>query len=172
MEEHIMKSVALSAGFAALVITVSQASAQAADTCVGQWASNGVWRLRIEKFETAVRADGAPGYALTIHVRNDSNVTSSMVYAGAGSDTLWLNNETTLDMGTSESVAWNALLQKDLRPGTGFTHKIEYYSFDTSVPLGKAVKWTLDIDPKKAGGEAPHYSTKTPGFEIRLDCPH
>lgn len=103
----------------------------AREDCMNQWLFDGLWRLRVTNVAAVMDSTGLlPGYAVTINVRNGSNVTTQLDKTGVDlkpAGHLVFDDGNALDStDAADIVAWNNVLFKDLPPSAGFTHTINY----------------------------------------------
>ncbi len=144
--------------------------------CMNEYLFNGVWRIKVTKLERITK-DGdpmAPGWGLTLELRNGSKVTLDAVSAGM--------NGTAKQIAFADASTFDAdfygldRFQGSLTPGGVATQQFKfYYPYGTPASDIKApVKFLLEVDPKgifddlKAKGVA--FSSATPSFRVHLDC--
>ncbi len=138
--------------------------------CMNRWLFNGVWRVRVVSVQPITKQlVNYPGYAVTIQARNGSQKTASWAYTGVSDPALVLDDGTVLEQDTDSAISWHNDYFKDIPQSAGFTHTLNFYS-DSTSPIGKPSKLLVNVDPKKEGSSAPHYTTREPSLRVHLDC--
>jgi hypothetical protein len=139
--------------------------------CTNEWLFNGVWRVRVTNVAPITKAGvNYPGYAVTIQSRNGSHQTASWAYTGVADPSLVLEDGTVLAQDTDSTISWHNDYYKDLPQSAGFTHTLNFYMDSAAASPPKPAKILIEIDPKKAGTTAPHYTTATPSLRVDLTC--
>jgi hypothetical protein len=87
---------------------------------------------------------------------------------GRGIDLVY-DNDNSANLANAGGFTAN-LLDKNLAPGAGSTVTL-YFPYD-SDKNAKPAKLLIQVDPSSPNNyKKVHYSTKSPSFRIRLDCP-
>ena len=146
----------------------------AAQGCMNQWMSNGVWRMRA----TAIAPDGEPGQpqigwkvtetwvslATKAIAAGDANVSIQQLVLGNG-DTLLS------DAGVVSSGSFGKLAYHTFAPSSSLTYDQQFRQipFDT---VDKPVKLivTFDTAMEKQTPYKPHYTVNPPNVRIDLEC--
>jgi len=144
--------------------------------CMNEYLFNGIWRIKVTKLERITK-DGdpmAPGWGMTLELRNGSKATLDTGMAGMN--------------GTAKQIAFADATSIDADPygldrffgsltpgGVAIQVFKFYYPYGTPPSDIKApVKFLLEVDPKgvadnlKALGAA--FSSASPSFRVHLDC--
>jgi len=144
--------------------------------CMNEYLFNGVWRIKVTKLERITR-DGdptAPGWSLTLELRNGSKATLDAGMAGMN------NNAKQIAFADASSLNAETNGQErfysKLTPGGAAYQVLKfYYPSDTKEgDINTPVKFLLEVDPTGVVGELKNlgaaFSSANPSFRVHLDC--
>ena len=146
----------------------------AAQGCMNQWMSNGVWRMRA----TAIAPDADPGVPqVGWKVTEDwVSLASKAISAGDANVTiqqLVLGNGDTLlsDAGVISSGSFGSLAFHTFAPSSSFTYQQQFRQIPFDA-VDKPVKLivTFDAAMEKLTPNKPQYKMNPPNFLIDLEC--
>ena len=144
--------------------------------CMNETLFNGLWRLKVLKVEALHKDDAplAPGWGVTVEVRNGWTGTLSPIDSGMNTDIFVTEpggNSIQVDPYNVQPFAY-----KNLPQGGVFTYQLAFfYPYGTTADQVQAPqKFLLEADPKKIdsipANAGAHYSTPTPSFRVDLTC--
>ena len=145
--------------------------------CMNETLFNGLWRLKVLKVEALHKDDAplAPGWGVTVEVRNGWTGTLSPGDSGFANDNMFVvepgGNSLAVDPYNEQPFTYHSFPQ-----GGMFTYQLMfYYPYGTTADQVHAPqKFLMGTDPSKIDSSLAaagvHYSTPAPGFRVDLNC--
>ncbi len=144
--------------------------------CMNETLFNGLWRFKVLKVEEIHKDDAplAPGWGVTVEIRNGWTGTLSPIDSGINTDIFVTEpggNSIQVDEYNVQPFGYKKLPQ-----GGAFTYQLDFlYPYGTTADQVQAPqKLLLEADPKKIdsipANAGAHYSTPTPSFRVDLTC--
>lgn len=135
--------------------------------CLGEPLFNGAWRVTVKAARPISRYGGQNrGYALSVAWGNGAAQTMTPLNSGVKSLLLTLQDGRTLSAENAQDLQYRSFVQ-----GGAQTFTLNYFADSAaSATLAAPAKLLVEINPAANPARAP-YSTATPSFRVRLDCP-
>jgi len=145
----------------------------AAQGCMNQWMSNGLWRVRA----TAIASNNGGGSSQigwTV-TQEWTSLAHQAIVAGdtmVGVQQLVLGNGDTLesDAGVISSGSFGQLAQHTFAPGSSFTYQQQFIQIPFSPVKPVKLIVTFDAAKEKLITYRPQYKVDPPNFRINLEC--
>ena len=144
--------------------------------CMNEYLFNGIWRIKVTKLERITK-DGdpkAPGWGLTLELRNGSKATLDAGMAGMNGNAkqIAFADGSTFD---ADAYGQDRFYGKLLPGGVAYQVFKFYYPYDTPASdIQTPVKFLLEVDPTGVVGNLKNlgaaFSSATPSFRVHLDC--